>query len=164
MQCPCLLDAGHNVDEFDCGTEVLNEYLAKYALQNQRNGSGRTHVVLDGNRVIGFYTIASSAVEPEKAPERLGKGSPRHAIPAVILGRFAVYHRYQGQGVGSALLRDALLRIAQVSEEIGIRAVIVDAKDEKARAFYMKVGFTPFAPEELRLYMLLKDLRKTLGL
>lgn len=164
MQPPCLLTEGHHTDLFDCGQENLNDYLRKYALQNQRNGSGRTYVVVEEERVIGFYTLASSAITAEEAPSRLKKGLPRHPIPAVILGRFAVDKHYQGKGLGQALLRDALLRVARVSEDIGIRALIIDAKDEAARNFYLKLNFTPFSPDSLRLYLLLKDLRKTLGL
>lgn len=163
MKKPCLLEAGHNVGKFDCGNQILNEFLKYFALQNQKSGSGRTHVVVDdAGTVIGYYTIASTTVTHEESPSRLTRGMPCHPIPAVIIGRFAVDKGYQGRGLGKALLVDALLRIAKVSEDIGMRAIIVDAKDEQAKAFYLRFDFTPFSENSIRLYILLKDLKKTL--
>lgn len=163
MKKPCLVEEGYDTSTFDCGNEVLNGFLKQFALHTQKSGSGRTYVALGGNTVIGYYTIASASVLQAESPERVKGGMPRHPIPAVILGRFAVDKQYQGRGIGKSLLMDALQRIAKVSEEIGIRVIIADAKDQQAKAFYLRYDFTAFSEDSMRLYLLLKDLKKTLA-
>ncbi|MBI2093994.1 MAG: GNAT family N-acetyltransferase [Candidatus Omnitrophica bacterium] len=159
---PVLLDQTHITDYFDCGTEALNVYLKRFACVNNQNSSSRTYVVLRETGVIGYYTVTPGAVERESVPSRIGKGLARHPIPIIVLARLAVDRTQQGTGFGKTLLKDALLRIVQAADIIGGRAVLVHAKNEAARSFYQKFGFTPSPIDEFHLYLLLKDIKKTL--
>lgn len=161
---PTLLTEFHEVTQFDCQAEPLNNFLTKHALQNQRNNSARTFVTTPTgtNRVVGFYTLCAASVEFEQTPERIQKGLARHDVPLVLLARLAVDRSFQGQGLGISLLQDAFLRFLTAQESIGARALLAHAKDESAKAFYEKWGFlsTPGLP--LHLYILTKQVRATL--
>jgi len=161
---PTLLDETHQVDAFDCGKESLNSFLKRYALINSRAGSSKTYVTLQGDRVVGYYTIAPGSVRKEQAPERIGKGLANHPVPIILLARLAVDKTCRGVGLGKALLRDALGRMLAAANSIGGRAILVHAKDEEARAFYAHFGFTSGPVDPLHLYLLIKDIKKTLGL
>src|SRR5438874_8716590 len=105
---PVVLEKGHDFLTFDCGKEALNSFLVRHALANQANNSARTFVALDGERVVGYYSLAASAVLHDQAPPRMAKGLARHPIPVVLMARFAVDLAYQGGGLGSALFKDAI--------------------------------------------------------
>lgn len=157
------LRPGHPVERFDCGREELNRYLSRYAWQNQQAGAAQTYVGLAGDSIVGFYTLAAGQVSHEEAPERLGKGLARHPIPIMLLARLAVDQRWQGQGVGKALLRDALQRTLQAADIAGIRAFAVHARDESARRFYEHFDFIASPVDPLHLFVLLKDVRRILA-
>jgi GNAT superfamily N-acetyltransferase len=150
----------HRIDEFDCGREVLNRYLQRYAWQNQQSGAGQTYIGLLGDAVIGYYTLAVGQVSPEGAPERLVKGLARHPVPIMLLARLAVDRRWHGQGVGKALLKDAMQRTLRAADIAGIRAFAVHAKGEDARRFYEKFDFIPSPTDPMHLFVLLKDVRR----
>jgi GNAT superfamily N-acetyltransferase len=152
----------HLVDSFDCGSPELNRYLARFALQNQQAGAAQTYVGLVGPTIIGYHTLAAGHVSPDQAPDRIKKGLARHPIPIMLLARLAVDHRWQGLGIGQALLRDALLRTLQAADIIGIRAFAVHAMDERARRFYEHFDFLASPTDPLHLFVLLKDLRRLL--
>ncbi|HEY5747002.1 MAG TPA: GNAT family N-acetyltransferase [Chryseolinea sp.] len=157
---PRPLEKGDPVAGFDCGAEALNRFLERYAHQSQQSQSARTYVTLstDG-KIAGYYTLAYGSVEYEEVPERTRKGLARHEVPVMVLARLAVANEFQGQGIGKQLLRDALLRTLQAADIAGLRAVVVDAKDEKAKQFYERFRFEPFPGEPLKLALFLKDLR-----
>jgi GNAT superfamily N-acetyltransferase len=152
------LGTQHNRDAFDCEENSLNEFLKKYARQNDEKGLGRTFVAVKPGdpAIIGYYTIASGAVSFDTVPEKL----PRYPIPVAHLGRLAVDKQAKGQGVGAFLLIDALRRIAQVADQMGIYAVEVYALNESAKQFYLKCGFTPLEDDPLHLYLSMKKIRK----
>lgn len=156
--------AAHDTTGFDCGSPELNDYLERHALANHRGGGARTFVVHRGGRVAGYYSLAAGAVTYDDASARVRAGRARHPIPVVVLARLAVDRRDQGSGLGSALLKDALRRIAAVGQEVGVRAVLVNAKDERARAFYERFEFEPSPTGDDTLLLLMKDLRALLGL
>jgi GNAT superfamily N-acetyltransferase len=160
-----LLTKDHDVSGFDCGKAPLDEFLKRYALTNQANSSARTYVTLgESGEVLGYYSLAMGSVAYDEAPERVAKGLARHDIPVVVMGRFAVDQRARGKGLGRALFFDALLRALRASEAIAARAFFVHAKDEEARAFYERFGMVA-APDSLfELFLLFKDVRKTIGL
>jgi len=108
--------------------------------------------------VIGYYSLAAASVSHDEAPERIKKGLPQYPIPVVLLARLAVDLKWQHKGVGPALLKDAMLRVLQAAEEIGIRAILVHAKDEKARDFYTKFDFIQSPTDRLHLFIALKDI------
>jgi GNAT superfamily N-acetyltransferase len=162
---PIAITSQHDTRDFDCGNTALNEYLKKYALANSAAGLAKTFVVgLEKQPaiVVGYYSIAAGSVEKQHASPRATKGTPNYAIPVVLLGRFAVDVKYQGNGLGRDTLYRALRQITDASEILGIRAVLVHAKNEKAANFYKRHGFEA-TPIDLQLMLLLKDMRKMLA-
>jgi GNAT superfamily N-acetyltransferase len=154
------LRANHAIQSFDCGRDELNRYLLRYAWQNQQAGAAQTYVGLAGDAVLGYYTLAVGHVMREEAPQRLTKGLARHPVPIMLLARLAVDKRWQGEGVGKALLKDAMLRTLQAADIAGIRAFAVHARDEDARNFYLKFDFIPSPSDPMHLFVLLKDVRR----
>jgi len=157
------LSGRHGLTEFDCGTHPsLNDWLRRYALINQANESARTYVVLRENAVVGYYSICAGSVQKQEAAIRIAKGLANHPVPVAVLARLAVDRREHGTGLGKALLKDALLRIERAADILGIRAVLVHAIDESARAFHRKYQFEECPGNNLHLMMLMKDLRAML--
>jgi len=156
------LNEKHDLSLFDCGTSSLNDWLRRYALLNQQNDSVQTYVAHRSNRVVGYYSLVAGSVNQKEAPARVSKGLSRHPIGVVLVARLAVDQKEQGQGLGHALLKNALLRIEGAADIIGARAVLVHAIDYKARRFYEQFGFTPSPIDPLQLMLLLKDLRAQL--
>lgn len=154
------LAAQHVLDEFDCGHESLNRFLLRHAWASQQANSAQTYVVLRGQSVIGFYSLAAGMVTHESATERVRKGQARHPIPVVLLARLAVDRSVQGQGIGQALLKDALIRSSGAASTIGARAVLVHAKDGQAKAFYEHFNFEPSPSDPYHLMLLMKDIQK----
>jgi len=161
---PALMTAEHHVESFDCGKESLNHYLKRVALTNTAAGTARTYVTTSSEEavVIGYYSLAAGSVEKAAVPERVSRGTPNHPISVVLLARLAVDRRFQGNGMGKALLRDALIRAMAAAEVVGVRAVLVHAKDKEAARFYTQFGFTASPTDPLHLMLLVKDLRQTL--
>lgn len=160
---PAPLSAEHRVEAFDCGVEVLDQWLRRYALRNQQAGSARTFAVTDEeHNVVGYYSLAVGSVDHVTATSRTKKGLPQHPIPVMVLARLAVDRRYQGCKLGAGLLRDAILRTLGISEQAGVRALLVHAKNETAQRFYARYGFEPSAIDPLIMMLLIKDARKAL--
>ena len=157
------LQRGHAVEDFDCGREALNRFLIRYALQNQQASASQTYVALAGVEVAGYYTLVVGQVEYDGAPDRLKKGLARHPVPIMLLARLAIAIRWQGKGLGSGLLKDAMLRTLQAADIGGIRAFAVHAKDDEAKAFYERFDFVASPSDPYHLFRLLKDIRKALG-
>lgn len=154
----------HDVSQFDCGTHAsLNEWLKRFAWVNQQGESSRTYVVHRGKRVVAYYSLATGSVRREEAPARIAKGLAHHPIPVILLTRLAVDKVEQGVGLGSALLKDALIRIASAADIVGARAALVHAIDEPAAGFYRRFGFEASPINDLHLMLLMKDLREAFG-
>jgi predicted N-acetyltransferase YhbS len=156
------LHRGHAVDAFDCGREALNRFLIRYAFQNQQAGASQTYVALADERIVGYYTLVVGHVEYSDAPERLTKGLARHPVPIMLLARLAIAISWQGKGLGSGLLKDAMLRTLQAADIAGIRAFAVHAKDDQTKAFYEHFDFIASPVDPYHLFRLLKDLRALL--
>lgn len=153
------LQRSHAVDGFDCGREALNRFLVRYALQNQQAGASQTYIALADEAVAGYYTLVVGQVEYSAALERLTKGLGRHPVPIMLLTRLAIATSWQGKGLGSGLLKDAMLRTLQAADIAGIRTFAVHAKDDEARTFYEHFSFTPLPSDPYHLFRLLKDIR-----
>lgn len=155
---PELLQPHHDTSAFDCGKDPLNEFLQRHALSNQGGGAAKTFVVAIGSKVVaGYYSLAATSVSHEEVPDRVKQGQPRHPIPAILMARFAVDRTVQGQGLGRALFRDAMLRALSVSQQVGVRVFVVDAKDDEALKFYARFRMMPAPTNPNRLYLLFKD-------
>ncbi len=161
-EAPVPLSADHDCTDLDCGNPALNQWLRHHALQNQRAHAARTFVACQGTRVVGYYSLAVGSVEYAAATERARKGLARHPVPVMILARLAVDLRLQKKGIGKGLLKDAIVRTLQASEIAGIRAILIHAKDERARSFYERFGFEPSPLSPLLLMLLLKDVQRAL--
>lgn len=135
LSAPAPLTAVHELAKFDCGELALNDWLRHRALNNESRFS-RTYVVCEDKRVAGYFCISAGAVERAAAPGKVRRNAP-DTIPVSVIGRLAVDRVYARRGLGSDLLSDALRRIALASRSIGIAAVLVHAKDDAAKRFYL---------------------------
>ena len=153
------LDAAHDRAGFDSGSEPLNRYLREQATQDIRRRVGACFVALaDGHRIAGYYTLASASVLLADFPADVGRKLPRYpTVPAVRMGRLAVDQAFKGQGLGGALLADALTRAARA--EIAAYALVVDAKNETAAAFYRHHGFITLPDSRRTLFLPLARVR-----
>lgn len=137
--------------------------MIRFALPSQLSNSSRTYLALADDVVVGFYTLVFGDVCYDDAPERLRKGVARHPIPLMILARLAVSRPWAGKGLGSGLLKDAMLRTLEAAEIAGLRAFAVHAKDDEAQAFYKRFDFTASPSDPKHLFVLLKDIRGMIG-
>jgi GNAT superfamily N-acetyltransferase len=151
---PAPISDEHDLASFDCGVPSLNDWLRKRAVKNQRAGASRSYVVCEDSAVIGYYCLAAGAIGHDEAPAPLRRNMPE-PIPVLVLGRLAIDHRYQNQGLGRALLRDAVLRVFQVADIAGVAALLVHALSEEGRRFYLSRGFveSPLRPMTLCLIL-----------
>jgi GNAT superfamily N-acetyltransferase len=155
-----LLDpVQHELNYFDSGVGELNDWLGHTAGVAAAAGTAATWVLRRGNRVVGFYALAMGSVEHRSAPSRLRRGQP-NPIPVLLLARLAIDRSEQGHGLGADLLRDALVRAITGARQFGARAVIVDAIDDGAVAFYAHHGFLPLAGR--RLYRRIADIERAI--
>ncbi|MGI8686916.1 MAG: GNAT family N-acetyltransferase [Acidimicrobiales bacterium] len=155
-----LLDsARHDCDGFDSGVPAHDDWLQRTAPVAAAAGTAATWVLCREGTVVGYYALAMGSVEHRVAPSRLRRGQP-DPVPVLLLARLALDRREQGAGLGADLLLDALLRAIAGSRQYGARAVVVDAIDERAGAFYRYHGFRPMGQH--RLYRRIGDLERTL--
>jgi GNAT superfamily N-acetyltransferase len=152
LSAPVPLTADHDLSKFDCGEPALNDWLRHRAHKNESKFS-RTYVVCVGQQVIAYFCISAGAIERAAAPKKLGRNAP-NTIPVSVIGRLAVSRDYAGRGLGADLLSDALRRVAIASQSIGIGAVMVHAKDEAAKRFYMRCAEFVEYPEDSRTLFL----------
>ena len=137
------LDADAETTGFECGERALDDYLQRYATQDVRRGVARVFVASPAGQargVAGFYTLSAASISAEALPDKWRKKLPRYPVPVALLGRLAVSNSAQGQGLGSILLADACKRVAAASETLAVAAIVVDAKSDRAAAFYQHFG------------------------
>ena len=156
------IELSDNVALFDCGHPALNQFLQRFAVVNQKANSAQTYVCCerDTTVVTGFYSLVVGSVEPSAASIRAAKGLALHPVPVMVLARLAIDQKRQSAGLGRALLKDALLRTVQAAGIAGIRAVLVHAKDDAARTWYLHWGFEPSPTDPYHLFLIMKDLVK----
>ena len=153
------LKADDVTDSFECGQLAFDRYLQRYALVNQQANSAQTYVAEVDGAITGYYSLSVAGVDWVNVPNRIAKGLARHPVPVMLLARLAVRLEWQGRGIGKALLKDALLRTLQAADIAGIRAMIVQAKDESARQWYLRWNFELSPTNPLHLFLLLKDIQ-----
>jgi GNAT superfamily N-acetyltransferase len=142
--------------QFDCGIPELNRYLQQQISQDAKHHIVAPFVLLDDNHIIGFYTLSASSVNVSDLPLELIKKLPKYPlIPVALLGRLAIDKKYQGQGLGDFLLMDALKRSLELSKQIGIMAIVVDAMNESVCRFYQQYGFKLLTYQ--RLFLPIQD-------
>ena len=144
----------HDRKGFTCSSPALTDYLRKHARQNDENNIAKCFVAVDDDdKVLGYYTLSTSNIEFENLPDDITRRLPKYPNPAALLGKLAVDKSVEGQGLGSRLLIDALQRIHEVSEELAIKVVLVDAIDEEAKAYYLRFGFLAIPGHDLKLLL-----------
>jgi GNAT superfamily N-acetyltransferase len=159
---PESLQAHHRLDDFQCEEPALTDWLRRHARAAHADGSARVYVATteDLGAVVGYFALASASVAPEEATPRALKGQPQsRSVPAILLARLARDERHRGAGLGPSLLQDAFLRCAEAADRIGVRVLLVHAKHERARAFYLEYGFEESPTDPLHLLLLMKDVR-----
>lgn len=156
ISAPVKILPSHDVTSFDCADSLLNDWLRRRALQNEQTGASRTYVVCMGDRVIAYYALAVGAVSHENALGRVRRNMP-DPVPVMVLARLAVDQEYGDRGIGSGLLRDAIIRTLQAAEIAGIRAILVHAISNRAKEFYEKWGFASSPVDPLTLMISLRE-------
>lgn len=156
-----MLNKHHNRERFDCGKEVLNDYLKYQANQDVKRKLSVCFVLIDSNSndIQGYYTLSNSGIPLEHFPDRIRNKFPQSykVIPTTLLGRLAISTKFQGKGIGHILLIDALKRSLIASQEIGSYAVVVDQLDEKSKTFYEKYDFIELA-DTLKMFLSIKTI------
>ena len=159
---PEHLTAEHDVAGFDCGVPELDDWLKRRALQNEASRAARTFVVVADGRVVGYYALATGAVAHRAATGRVRRNMPE-PIPVMVLARLAVDREYQGSGLGTGLLRDALFRTLRAADIAGIRAVLLHAVSDDAKRFYLHHGFAESPVDPMTMMIALADVEKATG-
>ncbi|MDG1734087.1 MAG: GNAT family N-acetyltransferase [Thalassotalea sp.] len=157
---PLPLCSSFDLSQFDCGEESLNYFLKKKSMKNQVSGASKTYVCTVDGKGVAYYSLASGCVERKLAPGNIKRNMPDN-VPVIILGRLAVDKEFAKLGLGSQLLRNAILRSLNVSRTVGVKAVLVHALSKQAKSFYCQYGFiaTPF--NENMLVYSLDNLKKS---
>jgi GNAT superfamily N-acetyltransferase len=163
---PELLAPAHVLDAFSCASVEQTDWLKRHARQSMATGTTKVFVVTpaDGHDVVAYYAWTMAQIVAADAPTRLRKGAGNYPQPVALLARLGVHHDHEHQGLGAALLRDVVQRVAVISDEIGCRGLLVHCESERARGFYLHLipEFEPSPTDELHLVLLLKDIKKTL--
>ena len=152
-------------ENFDSGVPELNDYLKKYARQNDRRGIAKTFVVIpegENGDVAGYYSVSMAEIKRESLPENYRRGLPRYPVPAMRLGKLAVALSLQGRGIGKRLVINCFEKAIRLAPDVGIFAVVVDAKNQQAKQFYLKYGFIPLEDDELSLFIPIATIIKVL--
>ena len=155
----------HDRASFSCGEPALDSYIRRRASQDARRRVARVFVAAGDapGEIAGYYTLSAASFEKDELPAGLAKRLPHYPVPAAVLGRLAIASTYQGRGLGEVLLLDAIRRVVRASATIAVYAVIVDAKNDRARAFYERYGFRSFVSLPRRLFLPLQTFQN-LGL
>lgn len=160
LSAPEVISAFHLTENFDCGKSVLNNWLKVRALSNHRNYFTAVMVIHENLRVLGFYGLAPTAIVPTSLPRSIRTGQPPDPIPCLLLGQIAVDISCKGTGIGTGLLKHAMLRSLEAAKLVGGRALLVNAIDDDAAAFWKRRGFLPTRDNPMVLFRAIADLAK----
>lgn len=150
------------MSQFECGEPALDSWLKRRPLQNEEAGASRTYVLWPGQEFAGYYALATGAIADAETAGRVRRNMP-DPVPVIVLGRLAIASKFQGHGIGAALLRDAVLRIAQAAKIAGIRAILVHAISDQAKRFYEKYGFIPSPADPMTKMITVAEAARIVG-
>lgn len=161
---PARLDKHHRIDDFDSGAEELDLWLRQYGWTNHVSGNARVFVATRGEAVVGYYALATAGVEKADAPDAIKKGGVPSQIGCLLLARLAVSRKEHGQGIGRGLLVDAIRRSVRIAEDAGVRALLIHARDDDARGFYLhQAEFQESPTDPLHLFLHMKHARSLIA-
>ena len=158
---PHPLSSLSKLEDFNSGEPSLDDWIKRRALRNQTNGSSRTYVISENNAVIGFSCLSAGAIGHSEAPSSMKRNRP-DPIPVLVLGRLAIHKDHQQRGMGTALLRDAIMRSVKASEIAGVTALLVHALSEHARLFYRSRGFVESPVRPMTMCLVLSTILKVI--
>lgn len=161
VRAPEPLSATHLIDGFNSGVAALDEWLQKRARANHAAGATRVFVACEAQRVVGYYALATGAVAHAAASGRVKRNMP-DPVPVIVLARLAISHPHQGEGLGRSLFVDAVRRVLGVADDVGVRALLVHAISQEAKAFYLKLGLSESPIDAMTLMATIADLRDAL--
>lgn len=159
---PSLISVEHEITSFDCGEPSLNSWLKSRAIKNNISGASRCFVICDKKKVVGYYCLSAGAITRESTPKVMRRNMP-DLLPVLILGRLAIDRKYHNKGLGSALLRDAMIRSVNVAEDAGVFAILIHALSEQAKRFYISRGFVESPLQSMTLFMTIETIRTILS-
>lgn len=160
-----LNTALHDRHSFDCGVSELNAFLKQHANQNQLRNVSKTYVAVvavssdDIKKIYGYYTLSAGHISFDLLPESEKSKIPKYPVPIARIGRLAVDKNHQGQGIGGFLLHDAFTTVLNIAEKMGVFAIVVDAKNDEAKAFYKNYGFNELQDSGLTLFLSVKTIK-----
>jgi len=163
LSAPEPLNAAHDVSQFACGKPALDHWLKTRALSNQEKGFTAVVVVHEAGRIVGYYGLAPTAVVANVLPRSIRSGQPPNPAPCLLLGQLATNLGWAGRGIGTGLLKDALKRCVTAAALIGGRALMVNAVDDEAAAFWRRRGFIPSKDDALTLFRSMVDVAASLA-
>lgn len=158
LSAPEPISTLHDVSEFSCGKPVLDRWLKTRALSNQEKGFTAVIVVHEQNRVVGYYGLAPTAIVPGRLPRSIRTGQPPDPVPCLLLGQLATDERWKGKGIGTGLVKHALQRCVAAASLVGGRALVVNAVDDEAAAFWLRRGFMASKNDPLVLFRSISDI------
>lgn len=162
LSAPALVSRDHKLENFDSGEPSLDEWLKKRAIKNSISGASRCFVICnDCKEVVGYYSLSAGAIGRGSATKAMQRNMP-DPLPVLILGRLAIDKKYHNQGLGSALLRDAMMRSVHVAEDAGVFAILIHSLREQAKRFYLSRGFIESPIDSMILFMTLETIRSIL--
>jgi predicted N-acetyltransferase YhbS len=161
LSTPLPISIDHELVDFDSGEPSLDQWLKKRALKNQASGASRCFVLCNNKKVIGYYSLSAGAINHEATPKAMRRNMP-DPLPILLLGRLAIDRNYHNKGLGSALLRDAMIRSVSVAGDAGAFAILVHALSEQAKRYYMSRGFVESPLQPMTLMMTLETARSIL--
>lgn len=163
ISAPEPLNDRHDLSQFSCGKPSLDNWLRQRALSNHKKGFTAVMVVHDAGRVVGYYGIAPTAIMPAAMPRSIRTGQPPDPIPCLLLGQLATDTNWSGRGIGTGLVKHALMRSVEAATLIGGRALVVNAVDEEAAEFWTRKGFVPSKDDPLILFRPIADIAASLA-
>lgn len=162
LRAPEPINSGHILDTFCSGEPSLDSWLKTRSLPNHASGATRTFVLCSGNTVLGYYALSTGAISKNESVGKFRRNMP-DSIPVILIARLAVDEKIKGIGAGRGLLKDAVGRISQAADVVGVRGVVVHAISEDARRFYEHLGFRQSPVNPMTLMITLQDIKLAMG-
>jgi GNAT superfamily N-acetyltransferase len=162
LSVPSVISAKHELFGFNSGESSLDDWLKIRAIKDHASGASRCFVVCENEKVVGYYCLSAGAITRESVPKTMRRNMP-DPLPVLVLGRLAIDKKYHNKGLGSALLKDAMIRSASVAQDTGVFAILVHALSEQAKRFYLSRGFVESPIQPMTLFMTIETIRLVLA-